>query len=58
MPKTIFLNPEQLFWRRVSNLEKAMNNATNWEFKALFKNKLMELMKIFLYGMMAEFYPK
>ena len=45
IPKTIFLNPEQLFWRRVSNLEKAMNNDTNWEFKALFKDKLMELMK-------------
>ena len=45
MSKIIFLNSEQLFWRRVSNLEKAMNNAKHWEFKALFKNKLMELMK-------------
>ena len=39
------LNAEKLFWHRVSNLEKAMNNAKDWEFKALFKFKLIELMK-------------
>ena len=39
------LNSEELFWHRAGNLEKAMNNAKHWEFKALRKNKLMELMK-------------
>jgi hypothetical protein len=39
------LTAEELFWHRVDNLEKAMNNAEHWEFKALFKNKLIELMK-------------
>ena len=36
---------EVLFWHRVENLEKAIKNAGNIEFKALWTDKLRELMK-------------
>ncbi len=36
---------ERLFWKRVENLEKAIKNAGHIEFKALWTDKLRELMK-------------
>jgi len=36
---------DELFWHRVENLEKAIKNAKDIEFKAIFTDKLRELMK-------------
>jgi|TARA_B100000214_G_scaffold3790_1_gene2890 hypothetical protein len=36
---------ERLFWLRVERLEKAAKNAKSVDFKALWKDKLRELMK-------------
>lgn len=36
---------ESLFWHRVENLEKAIKLAKDVEFKALWRDKLRELMK-------------
>ena len=36
---------EKLFWKRVENLEKAIKEAKNIDFKAVWTDKLRELMK-------------
>ena len=36
---------EILFWHRVENLEKAIENAQSIDFKAVWTDKLRELMK-------------
>ena len=36
---------EVLFWHRVENLEKAIENAQSIDFKAVWTDKLRELMK-------------
>ena len=37
---------EKLFWRRVANLEYAIENAEHEEFKWLWRHKLYGLMKM------------
>ena len=36
---------DDLFWRRVENLRRAALTAENFEFRLLYYNQLMELMK-------------
>ena len=36
---------EKLFWKRLENLEKAIKEAKNIDFKAVWTDKLRELMK-------------
>ena len=38
-------NVIKLFWRRVNNLEKQMEKTSNILWKAMWKDKLIELMK-------------
>ena len=38
-------NVIKLFWRRVNNLEKQMENTSNILWKMMWKDKLIELMK-------------
>ena len=36
---------DELFWRRVENLRRAALTAEDFEFRLMYYNKLMELMK-------------
>ena len=38
-------NVVKLFWRRVNNLEKQMEKTSNILWKAMWRDKLIELMK-------------
>ena len=38
-------NVIKLFWRRVNNLEKQMEKTSNILWKAMWRDKLIELMK-------------
>jgi len=36
---------DDLFWRRVENLRRAALSAENFEFRLMFYNQMLELMK-------------